>query len=320
MLDLLRANYTFLNERLAKHYGIPHVYGSRFRRVDARRRQLARRAAAPGQHPDGDVVRDADVAGDPRQVGPRQPARRAAAAAAAGRAGAEGQHRRRQPVGPRAAGRASHATRVCAACHNLMDPVGLSLEKFDAVGRWRTAEDGAPIDASGGLPDGSKFADVHGLEAALLRRPELFVGTLDREAADLRARARRRVLRRAGDPRDRPRRAGAGLPLLVDHPRNREEPAVSDEEVTMIITKKALPRRTFLRGMGATRGAAAARRDGPVDDRARQDAGRAGAPARLRLHADGLRPRRAGRRRAKARSTSCRRRSSRWRRSSSSSR
>src|SRR5206468_12983764 len=59
-----------------------------------------------------------------------------------------------------------------------MDPVGLSLEKFDAIGRWRAVEDGAPIDASGGLPDGSQFADVHGLEQALLRRPEIFVGTL----------------------------------------------------------------------------------------------------------------------------------------------
>jgi hypothetical protein len=56
-----------------------------------------------------------------------------------------------------------------------MDPIGLSLEKFDAVGRRRSVEDGVPIDASGGFPDGSKFSDVDGLEAALLRRPELFV-------------------------------------------------------------------------------------------------------------------------------------------------
>jgi hypothetical protein len=67
---------------------------------------------------------------------------------------------------------------VCAACHNLIDPPGLALEKFDAVGRRRQLEDGAPIDASGGLPDGSRFEDVSGLEAALLRRPELFVGTV----------------------------------------------------------------------------------------------------------------------------------------------
>ena len=98
VLDLLRANYTFVNERLAKHYGIPHVYGSRFRRVDAGRGQRARRTAAPRQHPDGHVVRHAHLAGDSRQVDPRQPPRRAAAAAAAGRAGAEGQHGRRQPA------------------------------------------------------------------------------------------------------------------------------------------------------------------------------------------------------------------------------
>ena len=74
---------------------------------------------------------------------------------------------------------AEHRTNaVCASCHNLMDPVGLSLEKFDAIGRRRTAEEGTPIDASGGLPDGSHFADVHGLEQALLSRPEIFVGTL----------------------------------------------------------------------------------------------------------------------------------------------
>ena len=64
----------------------------------------------------------------------------------------------------------------CASCHNLMDPVGLSLEKFDAIGRRRASEAGVAIDASGGFADGSKFADVRGLEDALLRRPELFVG------------------------------------------------------------------------------------------------------------------------------------------------
>ena len=59
-----------------------------------------------------------------------------------------------------------------------MDPVGFSLENFDAVGRWRTFEEGRPIDATGGLPDGSRFEGVTGLERALLKRPELFVGTL----------------------------------------------------------------------------------------------------------------------------------------------
>jgi hypothetical protein len=70
------------------------------------------------------------------------------------------------------------SNRACASCHNLMDPVGLSLETFDAIGRRRTAEGEAPIDPSGALPDGSEFVDVGGLEQALLKRPELFVGTL----------------------------------------------------------------------------------------------------------------------------------------------
>jgi hypothetical protein len=67
---------------------------------------------------------------------------------------------------------------ACASCHNLMDPAGFSLENYDAIGRWRTLEDGLLIDASGGLPDGSKFVGVEGLEEGLRNRPELFVGTL----------------------------------------------------------------------------------------------------------------------------------------------
>src|SRR5262249_19133932 len=67
---------------------------------------------------------------------------------------------------------------ACASCHNLMDPIGFSLENFDAIGRWRTLEDGLPIDVTGGLPDGTTFTGVSGLEAGLLKHPELFVGTL----------------------------------------------------------------------------------------------------------------------------------------------
>jgi hypothetical protein len=70
------------------------------------------------------------------------------------------------------------ANAACAGCHSLMDPVGFSLENFDAIGRWRTFEEGLPIDASGGLPDGSEFTGVSGLEDGLRNRPELFVGTL----------------------------------------------------------------------------------------------------------------------------------------------
>src|SRR5207237_2947591 len=66
---------------------------------------------------------------------------------------------------------------ACSGCHKLMDPVGFSLENYDAVGRWRVAEDGKPIDAAGSLPDGSKFEGVAGLQQALLAHPEVFVTT-----------------------------------------------------------------------------------------------------------------------------------------------
>jgi len=70
------------------------------------------------------------------------------------------------------------ANPACASCHDVIDPIGFSLENFDAVGRWREVEGGVPINAEGGLPDGSRFNGVAGLEQALLGRPEMFVGTL----------------------------------------------------------------------------------------------------------------------------------------------
>jgi hypothetical protein len=70
------------------------------------------------------------------------------------------------------------ANPACASCHNLMDPVGFALENYDAIGRWRTMDGGAPVDASGNLPDGTKFNGASELQQALLRRPELFVSTV----------------------------------------------------------------------------------------------------------------------------------------------
>jgi hypothetical protein len=71
------------------------------------------------------------------------------------------------------------ASPACAGCHQLMDPAGLSMENFDAIGRWRIrTESGSSVDASGGLPDGSTFTGTSGLRTALLRKPEMFVGTL----------------------------------------------------------------------------------------------------------------------------------------------
>ena len=133
-----------------------------------------------------------------------------------------------------------------------MDPVGFSLENFDAVGRWRTVEDGKPIDASAACPTAAKFEGVDGLEQALLEPAGAVRRHVDRKAADVRAGPGRRTydapavrkIVRDARPQD--------FRFSSLHPRHREQHAVSDEEVTMIITKKALPRRTFLRGMGAT--------------------------------------------------------------------
>jgi uncharacterized protein DUF1592/uncharacterized protein DUF1588/uncharacterized protein DUF1587/uncharacterized protein DUF1585/uncharacterized protein DUF1595/cytochrome c len=176
VLDLLRANYTFVNERLAKHYGIPHVYGSRFRRVtvdeDRSRGGLLRQGSiltvtsyATRTSPvlRGKFILDNLLGVPPPPPLPDVPALK------------DNTVDGRLSVRERLAEHRTNST--CAACHNLMDPLGLSLEKFDAVGRRRTVDGGTSIDASGGLPDGSTFADVHGLEIALLRRPELFVGT-----------------------------------------------------------------------------------------------------------------------------------------------
>ncbi len=176
VLDLLRANYTFVNQRLAKHYGIPHVYGSRFRRVTLDdndwRGGLLRQGSiltvtsyANRTSPvlRGKYILDNLLGVPPPPPQPDVPALKDNTVSGSFAVRQRLAEHRRNPA--------------CAGCHNIMDPLGLALEKFDAVGRRRTVEDGAAIDASGGLPDGSTFADVRGLETALLRRPELFVGT-----------------------------------------------------------------------------------------------------------------------------------------------
>jgi uncharacterized protein DUF1592/uncharacterized protein DUF1588/uncharacterized protein DUF1595/uncharacterized protein DUF1585/uncharacterized protein DUF1587/cbb3-type cytochrome c oxidase subunit III len=178
VLDLLRADYTFVNERLAKHYGIPNVYGGHFRRVtlptDSPRRGLLGHASiltvtsygdrtSPVQR--GKWILENLLGLTPPAPPPNVPAlkERVAGGKLLTMRQRIAQHRENP---------------ACSGCHNLMDPIGLATENFDAVGRFRTLEDGVPVDASGGLPDGATFHSIDGLRAGLLRRPELFVGTM----------------------------------------------------------------------------------------------------------------------------------------------
>ena len=177
VLDLLKADYTFLNERLAKHYGIPNVYGSQFRRValdqESERGGLLRQGSvlavssyATRTSPviRGKWILENLLGTPPPPPLPDVPALKDNTISAT--------------LSVRERLSEHRANAACASCHNLMDPIGFSLENFDAVGRWRTLEDGQPVDASGGLPDGSRFTGVVGLEKGLLNRPEVFVGTL----------------------------------------------------------------------------------------------------------------------------------------------
>jgi hypothetical protein len=177
VLDLLRADYTFVNERLARHYGIPGVYGSRFRRVtvtdDARKGLLGKGSMlAVTSHAErtSPVLRGKwvlenivglPVPPPPPDVPQLKPAE-------------EGQRPKtlREQM-------AEHRTNpTCATCHKVMDPVGLALENFDAVGAWRTEEAGGVIDVSGQLADGRPIDGVVTLRKAILDKPELFVGTM----------------------------------------------------------------------------------------------------------------------------------------------
>ena len=176
-LDLLTADYTFLNERLARHYGIAGIYGSQFRRVvlkdDFRRGLLGQGSIlAVTSHAErtSPVVRGKwileNILGLP--VPPPPPN---VPPLAESKPGDKPQTMREQMEDHR-------ANPVCASCHKAMDPLGFALENFDAVGAWRADDAGAPIDASAELGDGTKVDGVAGLRKAILSRPEVFIGTV----------------------------------------------------------------------------------------------------------------------------------------------
>jgi mono/diheme cytochrome c family protein len=179
VLDLLSANYTFLNERLAKHYGIPDVYGSRFRRVmfdkDSARRGLLGQGSILTVTSYGNrtspVLRGKWVLDN--LLGSAPPPPPANVPPLKETSGGS------KPLSIRERMAEHRANPVCASCHQLMDPIGFSTENFDAVGRWRARDEGQnAIDASGTLPDGTAYIGIDGLREAILKRPELFVSTL----------------------------------------------------------------------------------------------------------------------------------------------
>jgi hypothetical protein len=179
ILDLIRPGYTFLNERLAKHYGIPNVYGSRFRRVDLPEQSVRGGILRHGSvltvssyaNRTSPVIRGKWVLDNLLGAPPPPPPPSIPALKEERRHGGKTLTVRERLAEHR-------ANPACASCHNAMDPIGFALENFDAVGRWRIREGEAPVDASGAFPDGSQFEGVAGLEQALLKRPEVFVTTI----------------------------------------------------------------------------------------------------------------------------------------------
>ena len=158
VLDLLRANYSFVNERLARHYGIPNVYGSRFRRVTFEDGSVRGGLLSQGSiltvtsyaNRTSPVLRGKWVLENILGTPPPPPLGNVPPLVETHGSGKELSMRERM---------AQHRVNAaCSGCHQLMDPAGLSMENFDAIGRWRArAEAGTAVDASGGLPDGSAF-------------------------------------------------------------------------------------------------------------------------------------------------------------------
>jgi mono/diheme cytochrome c family protein len=177
VLEFVTADYTFLNERLARHYDVPNIYGSHFRRValtDDNRRgllgqgsfltatSLADRTTVVGR---GKWILD-NILGAPP---PPPPANVPPLKENEGSA---------KPLSLRERMQQHRADPVCASCHARMDPLGFALENFDATGQWRSLENDKPIDASAALPDGTKFDGPKGLRSWLLSKPELMVTAL----------------------------------------------------------------------------------------------------------------------------------------------
>jgi cytochrome c551/c552 len=181
VIDLLNGDYTFVNERLAAHYGIPNVYGSQFRRVkldgalDVRRGLLGKgsfelvTSVADRTSP---VQRGKWVLTNILGVIPPDPPPGVPTLKETGNGGAPVEQTMRQRM------EEHRANPACASCHKMMDPIGFALENFDGVGTWRTKQLGQTLDASGQLTDGTKINGVVDLREALVRYSPQFVRTV----------------------------------------------------------------------------------------------------------------------------------------------
>ena len=178
-LDLLTADHTFVNERLARHYGIANVYGPEFRRVqlaDNHRRGLLGKGSVllltSYSTRTSPVLRGKYVLGNLLGDEPPPPPPNVPSLEVSSRQSGK-------PLSMRDAMQQHRANPVCSTCHARMDPIGFALDNFDALGRWRTiAESGSPIDASGKMPDGTTFDGVDGLREFIAARPYEFVNTM----------------------------------------------------------------------------------------------------------------------------------------------
>jgi hypothetical protein len=177
-LELLTANYTYLNDRLAKHYGIEGIYGSQFRRVtleDPERGGLLGQASlltvtSPPNRTSvvqrGKWVLENMLGAPPPPPPPDVPSLEATT---------KGNHN----VSLRTALEQHRANPGCAGCHAVMDPIGFALENYNGIGQWRTKDGGSEIDASGKLPDGTKFSGPAGLRNVMITtKREEFVSTV----------------------------------------------------------------------------------------------------------------------------------------------
>jgi hypothetical protein len=177
VIDLLDADYTFVNERLARHYGIPNVYGSHFRRValanQARRGLLGQGSILTvTSYPNrtSPVLRGKWILENIMGTPPAPPPPNVPTLKENDEGG--------QPESVRARLEMHRKNPTCAGCHNIMDPLGFALENFDGIGTWRVKEIGGPVDASGKLSDGTEVDGPVTLRQGLLKRREMFVRTM----------------------------------------------------------------------------------------------------------------------------------------------